>query len=110
MHQTLPGTRILPDIPESRVLSVPVGTLCGMASELPSTLRDLARYQYGVVSRSQALRAGLTPDMIKFRVRSDRWRQIHLGVYATFTGVPGRSAQLWAAVLSAGLGAVLSIC
>jgi hypothetical protein len=29
-------------------------------------------------------------------------------VYATFTGVPGRGTQLWAAVLSAGPGAVLS--
>jgi hypothetical protein len=46
--------------------------------------------------------------MIKFRVRSGRWRQIHPGVYATFTGLPGRHAQLWAAVLSAGPGAVLS--
>jgi hypothetical protein len=46
--------------------------------------------------------------MIKFRVRSGRWRQLHPGVYATFTGPPGRSARLWAAVLSSGPGAVLS--
>jgi hypothetical protein len=46
--------------------------------------------------------------MIKFRVRSDRWRQIRPGVYTTFTGIPGRNAQLWAAVLSAGPGAALS--
>ena len=46
--------------------------------------------------------------MIKFRVSSDRWRQIHPGVYATFTGIPSRGARLWAAVLSAGPGAVLS--
>ena len=89
-------------------MSVPGIRLCGMDSELPSTLRNVNRYQFGVVSRSQALRAGLTTDMIKFRVRSDRWRQMHPGVYATFTGVPGRDAQLWAAVLSAGGGAVLS--
>src|SRR6185312_3411565 len=68
----------------------------------------LAGNQSGVVSRAQALRAGLTVDMIKFRVRSGRWRQIHPGVYATFTGMPGRSVRLWAAVLSAGPGAVLS--
>jgi hypothetical protein len=79
-----------------------------MVSELPPTLRDLARYQYGVISRGQALRAGLSPDKVKFRVSSGRWRPIHAGVYATFTGVPGRPAQLWAAVLSAGPGAVLS--
>ena len=33
---------------------------------------------------------------------------MHRGVYATFTGAPGRSAWLWAAVLSAGPGAALS--
>jgi hypothetical protein len=46
--------------------------------------------------------------MIKFRVSSGQWRQIHRGVYATFTGIPGRATQLWAAVLSAGPGAALS--
>jgi very-short-patch-repair endonuclease len=108
MHQTLPEAQILPEDFGVRVLSVLTFTLSCMESEFPSTLRNLARRQYGVVSRSQALRAGLTADMIKFRVRSDRWRQIHTGIYATFTGVPGRNAQLWAAVLSAGPGAILS--
>ncbi len=83
-------------------------TLGGMVSELPSTLRNLAERQSGVVSRSQAIRAGLSEGMIKFRVSSGRWRPIHAGIYATFTGVPGRGAQLWAAVLSAGPGAMLS--
>jgi hypothetical protein len=46
--------------------------------------------------------------MIKFRLRSGRWRLMHRGIYATFTGTPSRGAQLWAAVLSAGPGAVLS--
>jgi hypothetical protein len=89
-------------------LSVHMVRLAGMDSELPSTLRDLARYQSGVVSRSQALRAGLTVDKIKFRVRSGRWQPLYPGVYATFTGAPGRTAQLWAAILSAGAGAALS--
>jgi Transcriptional regulator, AbiEi antitoxin len=79
-----------------------------MESELPSTLRNLAGRQFGVVSRSQALRAGLSTDMIKFRVRSGWWRPLHRGVYVTFTGAPGRDAQLWAALLGAGPGAVLS--
>lgn len=79
-----------------------------MDRELPSALGNLARYQSGVVSRSQALRAGLSADMIRFRVSSGRWRQVHPGVYATFSGVPGRGARLWAAVLSAGPGAMLS--
>jgi hypothetical protein len=89
-------------------MSAGAAKLSGMKGELPPTLGYLAGNQSGVVSRSQALRAGLTVDTIKFRVRSGRWRQIHPGVYATFTGMPGRSARLWAAVLSAGPGAVLS--
>jgi predicted transcriptional regulator of viral defense system len=89
-------------------MSVSAVTLFVMVRELPSTLRYLARCQKGVVSRSQALRAGLSPDMVKFRVSSGRWRQMYPGVYATFTGVPSRGAQLWAAVLLAGPGATLS--
>jgi hypothetical protein len=46
--------------------------------------------------------------MIKFSLRSGRWRLMHRGVYVTFTGMPGRGARLWAAVLSAGPGAMLS--
>src|SRR5881296_343955 len=83
-------------------------TLCVMARELPPTLRYVAQNQGGVVSRSQAIRAGLSPGMIKFRVRSGRWRQIHPGVYATFTGELSRRAHLWAAVLFVGPGAALS--
>jgi len=79
-----------------------------MESELPPALRYLARRQSGIVSRGQAVMTGLSEDMIKFRVRSGRWRLVHAGVYATFTGELTRRAQLWAAVLSAGPGAALS--
>ena len=43
-------------------MSVPGVTLGGMVSELPSTLRYLVRNQAGVVSRSQAIRAGLSTN------------------------------------------------
>jgi hypothetical protein len=89
-------------------MSVGGATLCDMVSKLPPTLRNLAQRQYGVVSRPQAIGAGLSPDMIKFRVSSGRWQQLHLGVYATFSGIPGRGARLWAALLAAGTGAALS--
>jgi hypothetical protein len=46
--------------------------------------------------------------MIKFRMRSGLWRQIHPGVYAAFSGDLTRRTRLWAAVLSAGPGATLS--
>jgi Transcriptional regulator, AbiEi antitoxin len=83
-------------------------TICGMKSELPAALRTLARSQSGVVSRSQALRAGISKDMIRFRLASGWWQPMHRGVYATFTGVPGRPAQRWAALLAAGPGAAIS--
>ncbi len=89
-------------------MSAGASTLCVMVREIPSTLRYLAGNQSGVVSRSQALRAGLSPGMIKFRVSSGRWRQIYPGVYATFDGQPTHRTRLWAALLSAGPGATLS--
>lgn len=79
-----------------------------MGIEMPQELARLVRRQDDIVSRKQALQAGLTADMIKFRVRSGRWRRIYPGVYATFAGRPTRAAQIWAALLYAGAGAVVS--
>lgn len=50
----------------------------------------------------------MSPDALSWALRRDSWRLVHRGVYATFTGPLGRSAQLWAAVLHAGEGAILS--
>jgi hypothetical protein len=77
-------------------------------NEMPAELRQIAGRQCGAITREQALRAGFTADKIKFRVRSGRWRQVYRGVYLTFTGKPGRAALVWAAVLHAGRGALLS--
>jgi len=52
--------------------------------------------------------AGLSPDLIKSKLERQRWQRLHAGVYATFTGRPDREATLWAAVLRAGKGAMLS--
>jgi Transcriptional regulator, AbiEi antitoxin len=79
-----------------------------VSTELPSGLRKVAGYQSGVFSRKQALQAGLSEATVKYRARSGNWQKIHPGVYAVFTGPPDRGAWLWAAVLSAGPGAVLS--
>lgn len=79
-----------------------------VSSELPSSLRKVERYQSGVFSRKQALQAGLSEATVKYRAMSGSWRKLYPGVYAAFTGPPDRNAQLWAAVLSAGPGAVLS--
>ena len=42
------------------------------------------------------------------KLDSGRWRRLHSGVYAAFTGPPDRAPVLWAAVLGAGPRAVLS--
>jgi hypothetical protein len=65
-------------------------------------------FQSGVVSWVQARDAGFTASDIDWRLRSGRWRRLHRGAYATFTGDPSREAELWAALLRAGAGAVLS--
>ena len=89
-------------------MSVAVAILIRMGDVIPPGLRTLARDQAGVIARRQALDAGMSVGAINARVRFGRWRRVHLGVYATFTGPMSRGAQLWAAVLTAGPGAQLS--
>lgn len=71
-------------------------------------LAELAFSQGGMVSRPQALAAGLTQREIEWLIASGRWRRIHRGVFATFTGPPTFEALVWAAILRAGRGAVAS--
>ena len=79
-----------------------------MTRELPDEALDLLDYQAGVLSRAQARRAGMTGKQIDTAARSGRWQRLHAGVYAAFTGEPGRVTLLWGAVLRAGPKAVLS--
>jgi very-short-patch-repair endonuclease len=75
---------------------------------LEFVLDSVLRRQSQVLSRSQALAGGLTPAKIKANLRAGRWQRLLPFVYATFTGPPPREAVLWAVVLRAGPGAVLS--
>ncbi|HEY7145041.1 MAG TPA: hypothetical protein VH637_12425 [Streptosporangiaceae bacterium] len=79
-----------------------------MTIELSAAARQLLDVQRGVIACWQAPAVGLELTSIKSQARSGRWQRLQLGVVATFTGEPGREAQLWAAVLRAGPGAVLS--
>jgi hypothetical protein len=79
-----------------------------MASDLPPPLRELADLQCGVLARRQLLALGLTKDLAASRLNRGSWQRLHPGVYAAFSGEPSREATLWAAVLYAGPGAVLS--
>jgi very-short-patch-repair endonuclease len=79
-----------------------------MARSIPPAALDFLARQQGVISRAQAVSSGMPGHQIDGRLRSGRWQQLHLGVYAAFTGPAPREAVLWAAVLRAGPGAVLS--
>lgn len=79
-----------------------------MSYDIPAQAAEMARCQAGAISRQQLLDSGLSAQAIFRRVERGRWQQLFWGVYAVFTGPPGRDTWLWAAVLRAGRGAVLS--
>jgi hypothetical protein len=79
-----------------------------MSDTMPARVRALATLQAGVITRKQAIMSGMSSGGINAKLRHKRWQQVYRGVYATFTGPLDRSARLWAAVLYAGRGAVLS--
>ena len=87
---------------------MPRVTLNAVARQIPPRLLELAEMQCGVVTKQQAIAAGLSRSVIASHVRYGRWQRLRPGVYATFTGSPSRLAASWAAVLSAGRGAMLS--
>jgi very-short-patch-repair endonuclease len=76
-----------------------------MRSQLP---RAELETQHGIISRQQLLDAGVTERSIERALLSGRLVRIRRATYATFTGMPPRTAELWAAVLRAGPEAVLS--
>ncbi len=79
-----------------------------MPRELPNDCLDILFLQRGVLSRGQALSSGVGPKTVSSRLRAGHWQRLYRGVYATFTGEPGREAQLWGALRRAGPEAVLS--
>ena len=76
--------------------------------DLDEAARQLAADKAGVMTARQAAALGLSSRAVAGRVERGHWQRIHTGVYATFSGEPGRHALLWAAVLRGGPGAMLS--
>ncbi|ART68644.1 hypothetical protein BTO20_08680 [Mycobacterium dioxanotrophicus] len=62
---------------------------------------DLLRLQDGVISRRQALGAGLVQHDIRRLLRRNQWARVHAGVYINHTGPLTWSQRAWAAVLYA---------
>lgn len=79
-----------------------------MSPELPAPVRQLLASQSHVIARRQAIDLGLHVQAIRNRARYGDWQHLLTGVYADFTGIPTREAQIWAALLRAGRGAVVS--
>jgi predicted transcriptional regulator of viral defense system len=79
-----------------------------MSYDIPAEAAEIASRQGGAISRRQLLEAGLNRKTIGRRLERGRWQQLFRGVYAVFSGLPSRETWLWAAILSAGQGAVLS--
>lgn len=73
-----------------------------MTGQLPDECDQLLQLQAGVITRAQALRAGMSRHALQAKLDSGRWRRLHSGVYAAFSAPPDRAAALWAAVLGAG--------
>jgi hypothetical protein len=90
------------------VLSALGTRLIAVSRDLPSELFELAQHQGGAISRDQILLSGLSRGIIGSRLKRGSWQRVHPGAYAAFSGEVSREAALWAAVLYAGRGAVLS--
>jgi hypothetical protein len=72
-------------------------------------LDRVAREQFGVVGRSQALDCGLSRSAVDHRVRQDGpWRRLLPGIYATTTGEVTSNQRAMAALLHAGPRSVLT--
>lgn len=61
-----------------------------------------------MVSRDQAIAAGLSRHVIAGRIESGQWQRLQRGVFAAFSGPVPRESQLWSVTLRAGTRAVLS--
>jgi hypothetical protein len=64
--------------------------------------------QAGVFSRRQALNGGHAASAIDARVRRGTWQVVYPGVYAAAASQINEQGRLWAVVLYAGRGALLS--
>jgi hypothetical protein len=71
------------------------------------TIAALASQAHGVVTRADLLRAGVTPEQIKQRLRRGSLIPIHRGVYRVGHVAPSREARYMAAVKACGNQAVL---
>lgn len=71
-------------------------------------LDDIIKTQAGAITRAQALQCGWSSSAVAHQLAIGRWQRLHHGVYAVFSGPVPRECHRWAAILRAGVDAVLS--
>lgn len=79
-----------------------------MAQAAAPTWRELLGQQDGVLSRVQALAAGLSEDAWQWQIETGRWQRVLPGVAVAHSGEVSDRQRAWAAVLHAGHGAALT--
>jgi hypothetical protein len=79
-----------------------------MPIEMPPQSDELLAIQSRAIACRQGAGAGINPRAMRSRMGSGRWQRLQWGVYAVHSGEPARETMLWAALLRAGPGAVLS--
>ncbi len=91
---------------ESRAVSYPGGSIGRMRPE--EQAEQIAASQHGVLSRSQALAAGMRTGAIDTRLLSGRWRAVYPGVYVPRPVPDSWHQRLMGAVLWGGPTALAS--
>lgn len=71
-------------------------------------LAELARRQFGVLTRGQVSSCGLTADAISYQLTARRWREVVPGVLVVHCGPIIQPAREWLAVLAG--GDVAAVC
>lgn len=79
-----------------------------MPNDIPDQSVELLAGQGKAIACRQGTEAGINPRAMRTRMSSGRWQRLQWGVYAAYSGLPARETMLWAALLRAGPGAVLS--
>jgi predicted transcriptional regulator of viral defense system len=74
----------------------------------PPQSGELLAMQGRAIACRQGAGVGINPRAMRTRMSSGRWQRLQWGVYAAYSGEPARETMLWAALLRAGPGAVLS--
>src|ERR1700712_731312 len=76
--------------------------------EAEALVTEMLARQDGVIGRSQALHAGMTPGQVRNRLDSGRWLTVHAGVYQSAQHPVTHASRVRAGLIWGGTKAVLT--